>query len=65
MSELELMFDRIFEEVMHELGINAWYILFDSDAFELVEERISNQLGYDCWECAEFIFWHRDMAEDL
>ena len=59
------MFEQIFEEVMEMLGLEAWYELFDSDDFEIVEERISEALGYDCWEDEEFIAWHREMAEDL
>ena len=59
------MFEQIFEEVMEIIGVNAWYELFDSDDFEIVEERISIKLGYDCWENEEFIAWHREMAEDL
>ena len=59
------MFDAIFEEVMEMLGITAWYELFDADEFEIVEERITTELGYDCWECEEFIAWNREMAEDL
>ena len=47
------------------LGITAWYELYDAEEFELVEERITEALGYDCWECEEFIAWNREMAEDL
>ena len=59
------MFEQIFEEVMEMLGLEAWYELFDSDDFEIVEERISAALGYDCWKDEEFIAWHREMAEEL
>ena len=59
------MFEQIFEEVMEMVGASAWYELFDSDDFEIVEERISAELGYDCWENEEFVAWHREMAEDL
>ena len=59
------MFEQIFEEIMEMLGIEAWYELFDSDDFEIVEERISAALGYDCWESEEFVIWYREMAEDL
>ena len=59
------MFEEIFEEVMEMVGVKAWYELFDSDNFEIVEERISAELGYDCWENEEFVAWHREMAEDL
>ena len=59
------MFDEVFESVMDELQINEWYVLFDSDNFEIVEQRISECLGYDCWECDEFVGWYHEMAEDL
>ena len=59
------MFEQIFEEVMEMHGLEAWYELFDSDDFEIVEKRISAALGYDCWEDEEFIAWHREMAEEL
>ena len=59
------MFEQIFEEVMEMLELEAWYELFDSDDFEIVEERISAALGYDCCENEEFVAWYREMAEDL
>ena len=59
------MFEQIFEEVMEMLGLEAWYELFDSNDFEIVEEHISAALGYDCWENEEFIAWYREMAEEL
>lgn len=59
------MFEQIFEEVMEMLGLEAWYELFDSDDFEIVEEHISESLGYDCWEDEEFLTWYREMAEEL
>ncbi len=62
---MEKIFEEIFEEVMQELRITEWYILFDSDEFEIVEQRISDKLEYDCWECEEFVNWYKDMSEDL
>ena len=59
------MFDTIFAEVMVELGLTGWWELFDSDEFEIVEERITEMLGYDCFEDADFLAWYREMAEDL
>ena len=59
------MFEQIFEEVMEQFGIKAWYELFDADEFEIVEERISIELGCDCWEDEKFVIWYREMAEDL
>ena len=59
------MFERIFEEVMEEMGMTAWYDLLDSEDFEIVELRISTELGYDCWTSEEFVSWYRDMCADL
>ena len=59
------MFDKVFEEVMNEKNINDWYVLYDSDDFDEVIDRISKLLGYDCWENEEFGEWEYDMAMDL
>ena len=59
------LFDEIFGEVMGELGLSAWYELFDSEDFEIVRERISERLGYNCDECTDFVVWSTEMAEDL
>jgi len=59
------MFEAIFEEVMEELGLTEWWELADGDDFEIVEERITEALGHDCWEDVDFVAWHREMAEDL
>ena len=58
-------FEEIFTKVMLKKGINKWYELFDSEDFEEVEERISELLGYNCWECNDFRNWHHEMAMDL
>lgn len=58
-------FDEIFAEVMAEKGINAWYKLYDNEDFEEVENRISEWLGYDCWNNNEFREWNHEMAMDL
>ena len=59
------MFGQIFREVMAQVGAKAWYELFDSENFKIVEERITAKLGYNCWENEEFVIWHREMAEEL
>lgn len=59
------MFEEIFAEVMREVGASAWYELFDSDGFVMVEDRVSEKLGYDCYECEEFCKWACEMSEDL
>lgn len=62
---MEEMFEEVFAEVMQELGLEAWYELYDSEDFDLVCHRISERLGYDCWESSEFIMWQCTMGEDL
>ena len=59
------MFDKVFDEVMEENRLENWYELFDSDEFGEVEERVSNLLGYDCWDNEEFCKWVDDMNMDL
>lgn len=58
-------FDEIFEMVMDEKSINTWYDLYDSEDFEEVEKRISDMLGYDCWDNKEFCDWQHEMAMEL
>ena len=72
----EATFEEIFDEVMTELGISAWYDLFDSDDYNLVVTRIGERFGYET-EDAETLFdemfeslegfadWHNTMAMDL
>jgi hypothetical protein len=59
------MFDEIFRDVMETLGVEDWYDLFTSNAFEIVEDRISAELGYDCWEDEDFIAWRNEMSAAL
>lgn len=59
------MFDKVFAEVMNEKGINDWWKLYNSEDFEEVEKRISDELGYDCWNDEEFCEWANVMAMDL
>ena len=59
------MFDKVFDEVMEENGLENWYELFDSDEFGEVEERVSNLLGYDCWDNDEFCDWVYYMSMSL
>jgi hypothetical protein len=47
-------FEEIFEEVMIENEIEEWYELFDSDDFEIVEERIVKELGKEILKSEEY-----------
>ena len=59
------MFEKVFAEVMEELALSDWWELFDSEEFSMVEHRVSERLGYDCYDCEEFCDWARTMGEDL
>lgn len=57
--------DEIFCEVGAEYGITTWWELFDGDEFEEVERRITEELGFDCWEDETFVAWYSEMADEL
>ena len=60
------MFDEVFEEVMTEMGITEWYVLFDSEEFDEVERRIAERCGVeDVTEVEGFTEWYDEMAMDL
>lgn len=60
------MFNEVFEEVMTEMGITEWYVLFDSDGFDKVERRIAERYGVeDATEVDGFTEWVSEMAMDL
>lgn len=57
-------FEEIFEEVMEEMEL-AWYELFDSDQFDIVETRIVAEFGEDVLDSDEYCDWTNEMAMDL
>lgn len=59
------VFEEVFGEVMEELGLEGWYELFDSEEFELVEDRIEAMFGAEVFESEEYISWVHEMAWDL
>ena len=60
------MFDKVFEEVMTEMGITEWYVLFDSEEFDEVERRICEAYGVsEATEVEGFTEWYNEMAMDL
>jgi hypothetical protein len=62
----ENIFEEIFETVMDELNINAWYELFDSNRFGIVEERIREYFGVeDEFDVEGYDDWYNTMCEDL
>jgi len=59
-------FENIFWTVADELGIAAWWELFDSDNFDMVETRIAETFNVtDVTEVEGFLDWYNEMAEDL
>lgn len=60
------IFEEIFEAVMNELAICDWWELFDSEDFEVVEERICDRFGVtDPAEVEGFIEWNNMMCDEL
>jgi hypothetical protein len=57
-------FEAIFEEVMVEKGL-AWWELFDSNQFDIVEARIVAEFGEDVLDSDEYCDWTQEMGEDL
>ena len=59
-------FEKIFDEVMNELGLDGWWELFDSEDFDEVEYRICRAYGVaNANEVEGFTEWYNEMAEDL
>lgn len=70
------IFEEIFDKVMIEKGITAWWDLFDSSEYDEVIIRIGKRFGYET-EDTEILFdelgetlegfteWHNTMAMDL
>ena len=58
------MFDEVFYGIADALDL-AWYELFDSDQFDLVEERLVELYGAEILKSADYLNWCNEMAEDL
>lgn len=59
------LFEEVFEGVMDDLGITAWYDLFDSDQFDEVERRIAEKFGKEILETDNYIDWVDEMCDEL
>lgn len=59
------LFEEVFEGVMDDLGITAWYDLFDSDQFDEVEHRIVEKFGKEILETDDYINWVDEMCDEL
>lgn len=58
-------FEEIFEAVMVEKGIEAWYELYDSEDFDDVEALIAETYGADVLESKEYVDWVTELYWDL
>jgi hypothetical protein len=66
--EMINFFEEIFSEVMSELNVSAWYELFDSDDFTIVENRIASKLNVTLdrlYRSRTYNNWVTDMAMEL
>jgi len=62
------LFERVFGEVMKEVGASGWWEVYDSETFEIVRERIAAEMGITIDELDEqedFREWDHEMAMDL
>lgn len=60
------VFEEIFDEVMEDLHIGAWWELFDDPRFAEVEKRVAERFNVgDAYELDYFPSWVREMAADL
>ena len=59
------VFDAVFMEVMEMLGIQAWYELYDSEEFSVVEEMLVEQFGQSVLQSEEYQAWLDEMYGDL
>lgn len=65
MTTIEI-FEEIFWQVGEEFGLTAWWEIFDSEAFEIVETRIAKRFGVsEASEVKGFTMWETEMAEEL
>ena len=65
MENVEI-FEEIFENVMDELNIDAWYDLYDDVAFQIVEDRIADRFEVsDPYTIDGYADWAKEMTEGL
>ena len=55
-------YEMIFAEVMEQKGYTEWYELFDSEDFEIVEQRCK---ALDNFDLKLYTYWVTEMAWDL
>ena len=55
-------YEMIFAEVMEQRGYTEWYKLFDSEDFEIVEQRCQ---ALDNFDLDLYTHWVNEMAWDL
>ena len=60
------IFEEIFWNVADEMGINEWWVLFDSENFDEVENRICERFGVEGADEVEgFDDWYNEKVMDL
>lgn len=60
------IFEEIFWQVGEEYGLTGWWEIYDSEAFDEVEDRIAKRFGVaDASEVPEFSEWNDEMADEL
>lgn len=60
------IFEEIFWTVADELGLSAWYELFDSEDMDEVDRRVALRFGVeDATEVEAYTDWYNEMAWEL
>lgn len=60
------IFEEIFWTVADELGLSAWYELFDSEDMDEVDRRVALRFGVeDATEVEGYTDWYNEMAWEL
>lgn len=57
-------FEKIFEAVMEEKGLE-WWELYDSSEFDEVERRIAAEFGESVLDSDEYCDWTYEMSMEL
>ena len=60
------IFEEIFWTVADELGLSAWYELFDSEDMNEVDRRVALRFGVEnTTEVEGYADWYNEMAWEL
>jgi len=65
MTDLSI-FEEIFDEVMDELNLRAWWELVDGEGFAEVERRVAQRYNVaDAYDVQSFSAWATELANEL